>query len=532
MKYTILIFSLIIFIATFLRIWHLSGVPITPNWDEVSLGYNAYSILLTGKDEYGELLPLSIRSFNDYKPPMYVYAAIPSIAFFGLNAFAVRFPSVIMGVLAVIGTFFLTRELLLLDRSNKHALSISLLASFLLAISPWHVQFSRVAYEANIALSFTIFGLLFFLMGLRKSMYFIPSVIFYGLALHSYHSQKLFIPLFTVGLCLLFIKQINISKKYLCILLCIIFLFLSPFIYFVSQNQLYKITGRFSQTSIFNNANSKTNSSNTYFGINYLLFDFPVLTKLYEIPSNYLSHFSPKWLFITGDNDRHHAPSTGLLYIWEAPFLFAGLLTLLCRNSKLRSILFLWLFLAPVPASLTSEVPHAVRTLLFLPSFQIIIALGIYVSFFYFRKFSIAKQLIFFAWITVIVIFLFFQYFYLYFFQMNHEVSNVWQFGYGDAVSYVNQHREQHKKVVVSTKLEQPYIFFLFYTRYDPKSYLSNGGTRKTNAFDIFTFREIDLQHEVHDGKTLYVLAPIEMPSNPLHIIRFFDSNPAIIFSE
>src|SRR3990167_8598168 len=85
--------TIIIGIASVLRLWQLGKVPSSPDWDEVALGYNAYSILQTGRDEYGKFLPIVLRSFDDYKPALYVYLAIPAIKLFGLNVFAVRLPS-------------------------------------------------------------------------------------------------------------------------------------------------------------------------------------------------------------------------------------------------------------------------------------------------------------------------------------------------------------------------------------------------------------------------------------------------------
>ena len=111
----IIVLGCIVLIAVFLRVWDLGNTPPSPDWDETALGYNAYSILKTGRDEYGNFLPLTIRSFDDYKPPLYVYVAIPFVAFLGLDTWVVRLPSVVAGVLAVIGTFLLVQELLRYD---------------------------------------------------------------------------------------------------------------------------------------------------------------------------------------------------------------------------------------------------------------------------------------------------------------------------------------------------------------------------------------------------------------------------------
>src|SRR5258708_252135 len=79
-KKVLLLFIGIIFIATLLRLWQLGNMPPSPDWDEVALGYNSYSILHTGKDEFGKLFPVVLRSFDDYKPALYAYLAIPTVA--------------------------------------------------------------------------------------------------------------------------------------------------------------------------------------------------------------------------------------------------------------------------------------------------------------------------------------------------------------------------------------------------------------------------------------------------------------------
>src|SRR3989344_6108180 len=98
----ILLYSLIIALASFLRFWNLSNQPPGLTWDEAAIGYNAYSVLKTGKDEFGVRFPLIFKSFGDYKPGLYVYLTVPPVAVFGLSEFAVRFPSALFGTVAVL----------------------------------------------------------------------------------------------------------------------------------------------------------------------------------------------------------------------------------------------------------------------------------------------------------------------------------------------------------------------------------------------------------------------------------------------
>src|SRR3989344_3499082 len=167
-----LILGLIIVAAAFIRLYQIGSVPPSPDWDEVALGYNAYSIMLTGHDEYGKFMPIVLQSFDDYKPALYAYLIIPFIKIFDLSIISVRLPAIIFGVLAVFATYLLVKEILSIEdkqgKSNKYKETLALLSAAFLSISPWHLQFSRIAFESSVAASFNIFSALFFLKGLRN----------------------------------------------------------------------------------------------------------------------------------------------------------------------------------------------------------------------------------------------------------------------------------------------------------------------------------------------------------------------------
>src|SRR3989344_2982193 len=110
-KKTAFILMLILVLATILRLPYLSRLPFGITIDEAGQGYSAYSILKTGRDEWGDFLPLNPRGFGDYKPPVMMYLLVPSIALFGLSEFAIRLPSAAAGVLTVLIIYFLVRDL-------------------------------------------------------------------------------------------------------------------------------------------------------------------------------------------------------------------------------------------------------------------------------------------------------------------------------------------------------------------------------------------------------------------------------------
>ena len=105
-----LIWWLIVLFSLLIRVVGLEKSPATIGFDEAALGYNAYSLLKTGKDEYGYSWPLSLRSFNDYKPALYSYLSMPFIAVMGLTQASTRMVSALAGTISVIIMYFLIKR--------------------------------------------------------------------------------------------------------------------------------------------------------------------------------------------------------------------------------------------------------------------------------------------------------------------------------------------------------------------------------------------------------------------------------------
>jgi len=214
------LFVLIVILAAALRFSYIDYLP-----------YNAYSILMTGKDEWGVTLPTIFRAYGDYKLPAYIYLTAISEAIFGLNAFAVRLPSVLAGVTTVIFTYLLVSELfssknqspsakgqapLITDHPARKSYALSVaggrslatVASLLVAIEPWSLFLSRGAFEANLALAFIVSGVYFFLKGIHNSKFLIHSSILLGLSVWTYNSARIFAPLLLALLIYLYKREI------------------------------------------------------------------------------------------------------------------------------------------------------------------------------------------------------------------------------------------------------------------------------------------------------------------------------------
>jgi len=185
----ITLLGFIVFISAFLRLYDIHKLPNGLHWDEQDSGYQAYSLLKTGKDYFGNSLPLFPHSLADFRTPVFIYSSIPFVKLLGLTPLSVRLPSAISGVLSVILIYYFAN--LLFDAWD---LRIGLLASLTLALSPWHVLYGRQSVECNIMLPYLLLSLITFYKGLKNHNWFILSGLFFALTTATYSPAKFFSP--------------------------------------------------------------------------------------------------------------------------------------------------------------------------------------------------------------------------------------------------------------------------------------------------------------------------------------------------
>lgn len=324
----------------------LSSLPPALNRDEAALGYNAYSILKTAKDEHNQFLPLSFKSIGDYKMPLYIYAAVLPVKLFGLNDFSIRFWSALAGVISVIMIYLITKKPL---------------AALLMALNPWAVFYSRIAYEANLALALFLVGLW---LVMNKKIW---GLIFWLLAGLTYSSALIFIPLFFIFFYYRYHPKIIPS---------ILFIALFSLI-FVS---LWQVSSQKQNITVF----SDPYLIDTYNKARTLQYQTnPLATKLFYnkyvyfgkiVAVNYLKTFSPQFLIFKGDNHPwHQIPGVGNFYFIEIILALIGLLKL--RQNKLLFIS--WLLLAPLASAITIDAPHSTRSIFLLPIILILASAGL-----------------------------------------------------------------------------------------------------------------------------------------------------------
>ncbi|MDP3733583.1 MAG: glycosyltransferase family 39 protein, partial [Candidatus Daviesbacteria bacterium] len=201
MKYK-LILILILVLGFILRIVDTNNNQHSLYGDELTIALDANSVLHTGKDQLGNLFPLTF-SMGAGRPAGYVYGSIPFVALFGPNALGVRMVSILSGM----GIIFL----LYLLGKRFFSPKVGLCAAFIAAVSPWDIALSRGGFEAHFALFLTLLGVYFFIKAKEKGAFYIFSALSFGLTLHTYPTYKISLVLF---LPLLLWYQGVRSKKY------------------------------------------------------------------------------------------------------------------------------------------------------------------------------------------------------------------------------------------------------------------------------------------------------------------------------
>ncbi len=500
-KNNLLLFFIVLF-GIFLRVVALQFSPPALNIDEAALGYNAYAILKTGADEHGRFLPLSLESFGDWKLPVYSYAAVIPVAVLGLSELSTRLPSILAGTIGIILIYYLALALF-----NKK--SIGIFAAIFFAVSPWSIFFSRAAYEVNVATILFLAAVLLLIHATdKKKTVYLPifAGLLFGLTLFTYHSYIIFTPVFVFAYCILYARKL--AKKILYLLIPFgLFLLISGY------SNLNAGSNKFSNTTIFANQNVIYNRVEHFRKdtINKpIVFDM-IHTKYagipYQLLQNYMVSFSPTFLFDRGGEKLvHNLDGFGNLYIFDALLLIVGFAGIFYFREKKAVVLGIWLVLAPIPSALTLDAPNSTRLFMLMPLFTLISAYGAYVLWEFSKKGNLQKLVFLVLCLLFMVNCLYFLN--LYFVHFNKR-AQFWRYGYKEMVEVSNEYPD--KKIVMQGLYEFPYIYYLFYNKYDPKLFQDTATYYPTNfegfkfvkEFGRYRFVEA-LANEKENEKTLY----------------------------
>ena len=474
-KFQILLFVLILF-SLFIRL--IKPTNLSLFGDEIDVGYQAFSLLTTAHDYKGNFLPTYIQSLAESRAPLLIYSSIPGIFIFGLNELGVRFAPIVLGVFSI----FLFYKLIFL-LSNSHRLAF--LSTFVLSFSPWHFHYSRTAFESTLLLSLLLLGTYYFYKFIKfyknKFLYF--SIIAFSLTFYTYSTANIFTPLLVLYL---IFSNINFIKTYFNPKLIFYAIFLGLiFVLPITYQILFgPAANRFSSINIFNNQftiDSIINKRTIFSAGNQnteRIFHNKLISFSQEIFKNYLNSFSLNFLFINGDtlNLRHSIPGTGLIFISFLPFLVLGFV-FLKRNNQLNKLMLFWLFISPLPASLTlNGGTHATRLFPLIIPISYFISLGI-------NKTISAKysKLIFFS-LTITLIIEVSLYSHEYFVHYPKDSFLVWNRGYQEIFQNIPPN---YNRLFVSNAKYNSLLPFLFYQKYSPFQFINSQVKDSGDTFNL-----------------------------------------------
>lgn len=497
MKRRCLILLAIILLGIFLRFWNFGKIPQGFQVDEVSFGYNAYSILKTGKDEYGKFLPLSLRSFDDYKAAGYSYLIIPFIMLFGLTEVAVRLPALVIGVLLIPLAYLITKKI---TKKENLALIVALLS----AISPTFVFHSRVQSDPLASVFFVLLGLYAFLHWVEKgrNSYLFITLFLWIMSFFTYQFPRIFILVFLPILFLFYRK--NFPKKGLVLFFLAGIVLLSLSFYLFGGNT----SSRYSQVSIFKSQAVQLPLEET---IREDKKTPPTLTRIFHnkpiaygrfLLDNYFQYFSFDFLFFAAQSPaRERVPDTGVLYLIELPFLLIGVYNIIRKKIHWGYFIVTWLLITPAALSfINDESPNMHRFLISVLPLEMIVGYGITEFFIYIKA---KKRLLYKPFLLLVpLIFTYCVFYFMHELFVHQPVHRPWtrNYPYKKLVAEVDKLAPNYKKIIMTTSESNMYIFLLFYNKYDPKTYQSI----TYNAIKDNTYKNFDKYIFIHEDCPLY----------------------------
>lgn len=452
----------VVALAAFFRFFNLSHLPISLFGDELDIGYQAYSILHTGRDYLGHFFPVYFNSLAEARMPLLVYLTTLPIAVFGLNPFAVRFWPALLGVINVFQIYLLANKLF--DGSvsiGNWKLKIGIFASFLLAFSPWHLHYSRAAFDVNLQLALILLGTQLLLN--KKPFGFIP----YIFSLYAYPTSAVFIPLISLFFIPQYFGKLKEKQTLISLLICLVLLLPFALNLFKSSSQRFRVVSVFSDPAITDYiVNQRTSpfvdqhSLITKLAYNKLTATAAVISR------NYLSAFSPRFLFASGDpNFRQSVDQFGELLWITAPLILVGLFFLF--QTPAFKFIILWLLVSPLASSITSDgAEHATRLYLLQIPLLLIASYGFY------RICQLAKNRLVLVSTVGIFLSLIFISFALYWFRYltdyKFRSAPLWNYGY-EILSTLTDKDDGNRRIFVNNTKQPSLIAYAFYTHLDPK---------------------------------------------------------------
>lgn len=436
---SLLLFFIVLF-AAFLYIFKLSEIPNGVYSDEATVGYNAYSIMLTGKDEYGKSFPVAFRFFGAYTPPLFIYAIIPFIKLFGLNAFSLRILSALSTIGGILIIYGVAKKLKLFSQKIS-----PLITALIFSIIPWVVFNARLGYEVTLGYILFFWGVYLVWQGTREKRLSLPGLFILSISTYVAHTERFLVPMFLLAFLILFWKNLKpvLKPKTVYLALAVLILTQLPHFFLITTKAFWV------KNNVFEDV-----------GVQRILIDFF---------SQYLTYLSPSDLFgVSRDiNHQHTIPYLPNFYSWLIIPFFIGLYRLYLQRKTLDGK-FIWLLLliSPVPGALSGHFLSIQRILPVILPMVLIIGLGLdflvekIKPFFFYPAFT---------FLTLFSLLLLWRSYFVFFPQ---ERAVWWSYGYEELTKITTSTDKQF--IFDNSRMPPAYMSFLYHLSFPPLEFQKN----------------------------------------------------------
>lgn len=503
------IISILVVLTFLLRFLSLDKIPPHLSNDEISIAYDSYSILRTGRDEHNNFMPVSFQSHSTYKAPLYIYIASITNYFLGNSEYSVRLPSAILGSLTVLIFGYIIYIL------SKN-IYLSILSAGILAISPWHIYTSRMALESNIAVFFLATAIYLFFKSIKnnKNILLILSMIFFALSIWSYHTEWLLTPMIMIFLFINYRIKIR-NNLYFWISIFSFFVLVFPIANNAWVNR--NTTARANTEIIIKDpgiANLLNNSST------FWIKKLSVVGQ--SIFKNYSDYTKLGHLFFDGlpSLSKEDPYSVGLFLLPLLPFFLWGLFKVKKYFPTDFKFIYFWIIVSPIVPSLTIGGTNMVRNLATVLPYSLVIGVGLYNL-----KNSIKGFKCRIIVLSIIISFLYFLA--IYFYHFPFQMGENFQYGYKQAAEYINNNYEKYDRIIVDPRFGDvnifvgvPHLYLAYFTRLDPNKMLTRKDTNMGLYFDKYRISSINWNQEIILPKSLYLIPFDNQPTKNVKNLR------------
>lgn len=475
---TKILFTLILMIAIFTRVYKLNEIPYGVNVDEAGMAYDAYCLANYGTDRYLNKLPVYLMNFGCGQSALYAYLAAFFIKIFGFSIFVIRLPAVILGIVAIVCCYLIAKEFI----SDKFALTFMALVT----ICPWHIMASRWGLDCNLLAPMSIISL-FLLVKAKKKMGYIIAGISFGLTLYTYALSYIILPIFLIAAVLYMLYTKKITFKNVILMSIPIIILACPLILFILVNKglINEINGVITIQKLWCYRDNELEFKN--------IFDnLTIFNKLYSNDSLVYNAF----------------PEFGTMYFWASFLTVFGLFleieglfkSIKSRKFEINS-LFLFLYIAVAICMLIILGPNISKAnAIFIPSLFFACSTIRVIS----KKYKIFLFLIVFLYYMS---FGFFIDFYFNTYSIKYKYQPFWEVDLIENIEYINENFEG-RNVIINTNSQQPYIYTLMLSRISP--------------YEFKELRHSSVGYDFSYGKYYFYSSKID--KDAVYLVKGYDS--------